>query len=928
MGGPNRRTFLKAIAATAAAPVLGGGLSLRSLAAPPSIRPDYPGWEELVRRNWKWDKRTRGAHLVGCTGGCPQWVYSRDGVVLRDEQSGDLPALTGLPDPNPRGCAKGSCAIDYMYGPYRVKHPLIRVGERGEGRWRRATWDEALQLIADRVLDTMVHHGPEAISVFSPAPAVAPVSYAAGHRFAHLIGAHTHTFYDWYGDHAPGQTQTLGVQGDVAETSDWFNSRLILIWGANPVQTRIPDTHYLIEAALNGTKVVTIAPDYSSSAAKSDTWLHPKPGTDAALALAMARVILEEGRYDKAFVAEQTDLPFLIRSDNHLFLREADLVEGGAGDRFFAYDLKTSRPVAMRGSWADQPESRVAGRRSYLGRDTLSFPNGTLGLGDVDPALEGRFKVRLKDGAIVEVRPVFDIMRARLAFYTPEMASKLTGITAPVIVALAREIAGTTPATIITGAGINHWYHGDILFRTLHLLMALTGNTGRHGGGVNHYVGQWKPVPSAGINALAFPRGVDQQRFSQTTIWTYVHAEARDGLADMGIPRHLRESLDSGQMPLYPRNGLPPKVFIAYRGNYLNQTKSQSDVLRNLWPKLELVVNINIRMDTTALYSDVVLPSAHWYEKTDLNFTEEHSWVHMTEPAIAPLFEARTDWQIFVALARKVEDTARRRGIAIVADEEFGWRRDLSRLHAQMTDNGRLARDEDAAQYILDQSPETAGMTMDALRRLGPQRLRSNWTSPMEDGVPYTPFRYFTHHKKPWPTLTGRQQFYIDHRLFLELGQELPVYRAPLEADRFPLRFNTPHSRHAVHSTFKDNDLMLRLQRGGPVLEISPADGRERGLKDNDWAELWNDHGRMICRVKLRPGEPAGRVTMHHAPELYQDLIQGGSQSVCPVRITPTHLVGDYGHLVFRPNYYGPGGSQRDVRVDVRRYTGPVPTGL
>ncbi|CAA7620493.1 molybdopterin-dependent oxidoreductase [Magnetospirillum sp. UT-4] len=928
MGAPNRRKFLKGVAAIAAAPVLGSGLSLRSLAADPAIRPDYPGWQDLVRRGWTWDRRTRGAHLVGCTGGCPHWVYSRDGIVLRDEQSGDLPALPGLPDPNPRGCAKGSCAIDYMYGPYRLKHPLIRMGERGDGKWRRASWDEALQLIADRVVDAMVRHGPDSVSVFSPAPAVAPVSYAAGHRFAHLTGAHAHTFFDWYGDHAPGQTQTLGVQCDAAETSDWFNARLILLWGANPVQTRIPDSHYLTEAALNGTRVVTIAPDYSSSAAKSDQWLHPRPGTDAALALALAHVIVEERLFDAAFVAEQTDLPLLVRSDTRRFLREADLVEGGAEDRFFAHDQASGRPVAMRGCWADQPDTRAAPRHAYLGRDTLSFPEGTLALGDLRPALEGSFRVRTRDGGDVEVRPVLELLRRTLADHSPRKAARITGIPAATITALARELAATRPATIITGAGINHWFHSDVLFRALHLLMALTGNVGRHGGGVNHYVGQWKPVPSAGINALAFPRGVSRQRFCQTTIWTYLHAEARDGIEGMDIPRRLRDSLTSGQMPLYPRGGRSPKVFICYRGNYLNQTKSQGDVLRTLWPKLDLVVNINIRMDTTALYSDVVLPSAHWYEKTDLNFTEEHTWIHMTEPAIPPMYEARSDWRIFVDLAAKVEETARRRGVTTLHDDEFGWHRDLGRLHAEMTADGRLARDEDAAQFILDNAPETKGMTLDAIRRKGPQRVVSNWTSPMEEGVPYTPFRHFTHGRKPWPTLTGRQQFYIDHSLFLELSQELPAYRPPLDSDQFPLRFNTPHSRHAVHSTFKDNDLMLRLQRGGPVLEMAPADGRQRGLADNDWAELWNDHGRLICRVKLRPGEPAGRVTMHHAPELYQDLIQGGSQSVCPIRITPTHLVGDYGHLVFRPNYYGPGGSQRDVRVEVRRYTGPVPAGL
>jgi complex iron-sulfur molybdoenzyme family reductase subunit alpha len=109
---------------------------------------------------------------------------------------------------------------------------------------------------------------------------------------------------------------------------------------------------------------------------------------------------------------------------------------------------------------------------------------------------------------------------------------------------------------------------------------------------------------------------------------------------------------------------------------------------------------------------------------------------------------------------------------------------------------------------------------------------------------------------------------------------------------------------------------------------MAPADAKIRGIKDNDWVEIWNDHGRVICRVKVRKGEQNGRVSMWHTPELYMDLIEGSSQSVLPVRIAPTHLVGNYGHLVFKPNYYGPGGTQRDARVEVKRYTGATPMPL
>ena len=926
----SRRNILKLAGTASLSAIFSGPLTLRVLAQTPDAAGphDYSGWEKLYRDQWSWDKKTRGAHLINCTGACPHYVYTKDGVVLREEQSRDLPAYPDLPDFNPRGCNKGECGADYMYAAQRVKYPLIRTGERGEGKWRRATWDEALGMVATGIVDTIQKHAPDCISVFSPVPAVAPVSFSAGHRFAHLIGAHVHSFFDWYADHPTGQTQTCGIQGDTCESADWFNSKYIILWGANAAVTRIPDAHYLNEAALNGTRIVSITPDYNSTTIKADLWVHPKPGTDAALALGMAHVIIKEKLFDAHNMKEQTDLPYLVRSDSKRFLREADVVAGGSDARFYVWDTRTNKPVLAKGSWADQPEVKPQVQPGYLGRNTLTFPDGYIALGELDPALGGMFKVTLKDGKTVEVRPVFDIYKDRiLREYSPAAVAKITGVAEKTIIDVAKNYATTKPAMIITGGGTNHWFYSDVMLRTFHLLSALTGSDGHNGGGINHYVGQWKPVNLLGIQALSFPQTGAKQRFVQTTIWTAVHGEVYDSMDNAGIDtrKFLRHSLETRQMPMYPRNGRDPKVFIVYRGNFLNQAKGQKYVLNNLWPKLDLIVNVNMRMDSTALYSDVVLPSAHWYEKTDLNTTDVHTYVNMTEPAIPPMHDSKSDWEIFALLARKVQEVAVERGMSKYFDEEFNWARDFSTLYDQQIGGGKLETAEQAAQFILDAAVATKGITLDQIREKGPQRFKANWTSPIKEGVPYTPFQFYVIDKKPWPTLTGRQQFYIDHDVFFEMGLELPVYKAPVNADKYPLLFNTAHSRHAIHSTFKDSVLMLRLQRGGPVLEMPPAEAQARGLRDNDWAEVWNDHGRLVCRVKIYNREPAGRVGMNHTPELYMDLIEGSTQTVCTIRINPTSLVGNYGHLVYRCNYYGPGGTNRDARVEVRRYTGVTP---
>lgn len=904
------------------------GLSLSTLRATPAVAGmhSYDSYEEVVRGKYGWDKKVRGTHLANCTGSCPFNVYVKDGVILREEQSRDMPQLAGVPEHNPRGCNKGVCGTDYVYGPQRVKHPLIRTGARGAGKWRRATWDEALTHIAEKIVDLSKEHGPDCLGIYTPVPAVSTVSFSAGHRFANLWGAYTYTFYDWFSDNPVAEAITMGVQNDVAETADWFNAKLILLWGANPVQTRIPDAHFIHEARYNGAQVVAIAPEYNASATHADLWVHPQPGTDTALAMGMAAVIVKEKLYDEAFLKEQTDMPLLVRADTKRFLRESDWKEGGSDDRFYCLDKKTGRIAAMKGSWADEPDKPAALQPGFFARNTLTFAPGTLELGELDPALEGTWVLPLADGKEkVEIKPVFQFLKDELEMnYTPEKVSEITGVHAEVIARLARDYAAADPAMIISGSGIGHWYHVEQIGRSLLLLTALTGNVGKNGAGFHHYSGQWKITPLLGMAKLAFPLSPKKHRFVNTAMWVYRHADF-DKVPKNGrlaqTDDYFEKSLERGWFPMYPRDGKDPKAMICYRGNWLNQSKGQAQILKKLWPKLDLIVNLNFRMDSQALYSDVVLPAAHWYEKLDLNCNAEHSFIQATFPAIEPMYESKTDWQVFRLLAQKVQEVAVKKGFARYRDEQYDLDRDYSKLYEDFTGGGKFESEPACAQFVLDTAPQTMGITLEQLREDGPQRFKSSWTSPMGEG-PYTPFQHFVQAKKPWPSLVGRMQFYIDHEWFLELNKALPVYHEPLEDEKQPLRLNTPHNRHAIHSTWKDNTSLLRLGRGGPYVLLSPKDADSRGIRDDDWVELFNEVGKVVCRAKIYPGAMPGQVTMPYAPELYMDQPVGeaGSQTPITLQINPTLLCGDYAQLKFKANYYGPLAGQRDVRVEVKKH--------
>lgn len=894
----------------------------------------YRSWESLYRDQFQWDKVVRSTHSANCTGSCSWMVYVKDGVMIREEQAADYPRINSdLPDYNPRGCQKGACFVEYVYGAQRLKYPLIRKGlrtgqpaPRGSGEWERVSWDEALTFIAAKLLDNIYEHGPDTNTFFSVIPAMSPVSFASGARLCHFLGGVFLSFYDWYCDLPPGEPITWGVQTEACECADWFNSKYIILWGANIVQTRIPDAHFAYEARYNGAKICCVSPDYNSSAIHADHFLPIQPGTDAQLAMGLAKLLVDNNWIDRTYVTEQTDLPLLVRRDTGKFLRASDLEPKGDAEVFYLWDRTYNRPVVAPGC---------------LGLVKRDKETASIRLDGIDAALDGTFTVTLANGKQVSVTTVFERLREELRKYPLDKVARVTGLPAHEIEAMARDLGTRRPAMIIHGAGTNHWFHNDSITRAFILLTALTGNVGVNGGGFNHYVGQERIWPEHGFKELAFPRGPKKQRWQNTTLWTYIHSSNRDPHPYGGRPIEdwIRDSVANSWMPLWPRNDWAslkdlkdpprkPRSLIVWRANYLNQAKGNELIFDSLWKQLDLVVDINYRMDTTALYSDVVLPAASYYEKTDLNSTDCHSFMHPFGKALEPLFESKTDWDIFAALARKIAELAQKR--QPYRDAGLDWERDFTRLYDDWSDGGRLATDEAACDFILSHSAETRGMTYQSLAA-APQRFVATdpevWTSDIEPGIAYTPFKHHVEQKRPWRTLVGRQQFYIDHDWFLQLGEALPSYQEPIPEDdsKYPLFWNTPHGRWSIHSTWRDHRQMLRLQRGVPIVYLHPEDAKDRGIQDGDWVRIFNQIGATVCLCQVLPGEKRGRLTMYHGWEKFLGFAEGGWQSLTYIKIKPTQLVGQYGHLNFKLNYWGPTGNNRDIKVQIEKYAGAPP---
>jgi nitrate reductase / nitrite oxidoreductase, alpha subunit len=713
---------------------------------------------------------------------------------------------------------------------------------RGKGGLVRATWDEATEMVAAAHVHTVKAFGPDRVAGFSPIPAMSMVSHASGARFFSLMGATMLSFYDWYADLPVASPQVFGDQTDVPESGDWWDAGYLIMWGSNVPVTRTPDAHWMAEARYRGQKVIAVSPDYADNVKFADEWLAAQPGTDGALAMAMGHVILKEFFVDRQvgyftdYVKRYTDLPFLVRLEPGAdgtwkpgkSLTAADLSGAEATTENAAFktvilDATTGAPLVPNGSLGFRYGEEGVGRWN-------------LDLGDADPLLsvagEGAETAEVRLARFDEpgelrrgvptrrvaghlVTTVYDLLLAQYGVqrdglpgvwpsgyddveqpYTPAWQETITSVPAQAAARIAREFAQNAEdsrgrSMIIMGAGTNHWFHSDTIYRSFLTLTTLTGCQGVNGGGWAHYVGQEKCRPVTGWAQLAF--GLDWSRpprqMIQTAYW-YLHtdqfrydgfgadtlaAATSDGqLAGKTTADLIALAARLGWMPSYPtfdRNpldladdakasGLPlgdyvvkeltegrlrfacedpdapenfPRLLTVWRANLLGSSaKGNEYFLKHLlgadnalrateappearpkdlvWRdeapigKLDLLLSLDFRMTSTTIFSDVVLPAATWYEKHDLNTTDMHPFIHSFNPAIAPPWQTRTDWDAFKTIATKFSQ---------LAENHLGVRQDVVAVPLQHDTPDELATPHGkVADWAAGECAPVPGVTM------------------------------------------------------------------------------------------------------------------------------------------------------------------------------------------------------------------------
>jgi len=947
-----RRDFLRSLGATTVLLSLGrldfahaAGESGSGAATLPPVAA-YRSWEDVMRKQWSWDRVVRCTHnRSNCMSACAWDVYVKDGIVWREEQAHtyDEGGRDGTPDFFPRGCQKGACYSKLMTSPQRLRYPMERVGERGSGKWKRISWDQALDKVADAVVAAATAHGTETI-VGMPGPNFdhGPDS-AAEFRLLRTLGATTIDTFAGIGDVPVGITQTYGMFMNDGTIDDYFRSDFIVLWCANPLYTRIPDMHFIIEARYRGATVAVVSPDYNATATRADVWLNPKIETDAALALAMAQVMLAENLHRADYVKEQTDLPFLVRTDSGKFLLERDVVAGGREDAFYLWDEATSAPALAPGSQG------------------MSKPS--LALGDLRPALQGRWKVKLADGAMAEVEPLFEQLRRQLdARSTPEMAEKITGVGAATIRDVARRMAAAKATLIYASTGACKHYHSDLMHRSFALLVALTGSQGRPGGGVR--LGSWWGVagwddiglggPSTLMKTMMRLTGrpavrdiegymVKKAQEETTTMelpWLHVHGgydrvmgnpAYNDPDNPLSMDEAIKQSFEHKWLPIHPAPGKDPKVFLVNSINPLRRWAAPQIALEHLWPKFDLIVNVNAQMSTTGMHSDILLPAAAFYEKVGIKYAWAFiPYLVLNDQAVKPQGESRNEWWIFGNLAKRIQQRARARGVT-TAKDGFANDRDLSRYFDDVYSEGGIFDPDDVQtgmKYIFENSEVCEGTTWDEsikrglvpVKKHAPYGFLNHISSDIDFTKPLYPNSWQTDAKESWPTITGRQQFRIEHEWFVAAGEALPVHKNPPAAGgKYPLRMTGGHTRWSIHTIWRSQPDLLRLQRGEPVLYMNADDAAARGITDNDRVRTSNDVGTFECIVKTAPSMQPGQVAIYHAWENFQFTKHKGQQEPIPGPWKSHHLAGGYGQIHVRSSYSGPNFAPRGVAVDVQK---------
>jgi anaerobic selenocysteine-containing dehydrogenase len=549
-----------------------------------------------------------------CAQSCPLFATVLDERLVRIEANPNTPYAGA--------CGRARAAISALYSPNRIKSPLIRVGERGEGKFRKASWDEALDLVAKKMVQ--LRETGEARSVaylprFNSAPGMDKEFFA-------LYGTPNNV---GYGDSCFGNALQVGLgavcgaklekgvpaAGTTATSTDYEKAAYGLLVGRNPGGGLVTYTWGVSfgRGRKNGMKITVVDPRKPSEAGESDTeWLPIRPGTDAAFLLALMNVILEKGYYDAPYLLKHSNAPMLV-------------------------DLATGMPVKTREKVVKDAKPGQEPELDYLVHDHVK---GFIFAADTAaPALLGDYQLE-QDGKTIHAKTALQYLLDESRQFTPAWAEKVCDVPAARIVAVAEKLNQNKPKVFIDRGYRSERYASSLREKiTISTLNVLLGGFGVEGGTLWNRTAHLKGVMS-----------VEKPKDESIMGWYMKH----DPDLKMASASHYRRVYARAILEGKP---YPSKLAFFYGQNIVGGSSGGSEIAEAL-KKLEMVVAVSPFFNETTLFADVILPDATFMERdealNDTGYKSPVPTIGVNRAAIAPLFDTKDGYWIISQLAKRV----------------------------------------------------------------------------------------------------------------------------------------------------------------------------------------------------------------------------------------------------------------------------------
>jgi anaerobic selenocysteine-containing dehydrogenase len=740
----------------------------------------------------------------GCHGGCGILAHIKNGKLAKIEGDPDHPFSHG------RLCARVLAMTQYVGHPDRLRHPLKRVGRRGEGKWERISWDEAFQTIEKNMKALREQFGPQSM-VFNAGtgrdiyPWICMLAYAYGSPNV-MFGLSGQACY------GPRVAAVDTVMGDFAvfDAGQWFPDRYedprfkrpecMIIWGYN-IHATCPDNlfgHWIVDMMKKGTKIICVDPRLSWFASRAKHWLQLRPGTDSALAMGFLNVIVNEDLYDHDFLMNWTNATHLIRKDTGKLLREHELIPGGSQANFVAWDTAAAKAVV----W-----------------DTAAVEYRPK---EVKPMTTGDCNVTLADGETITCHTVWNAFCNEVHRYPPDRIEEITGVPSDAIARAARFYAQSKPASIHWGVAVDMTPALTPLVQAISCLWALTGNLDVPGGNVTARL-------AFDVAPYALPGSKGAIRLKSKAL-----DKPRIG-ADRYMPLdkfYWRCQTDMTLEQIFTEKPYPIKGLWNQTAGVLQGLGMDPKRWREALKKLEFVVAVDLFHTPTTQYADIVLPAATFLEKDSFR-----SWwvpLQSTNKAMT-VKECLSDVEINFELAKRF-------------DPEFSF---------------------ETIHDLYDDILKPSGLTFKELQEKGwaypPEGSSSCPYLRHEKGL-LRPDK-----KAGFRTPTGRFELYATLREEWDL-EPLPHHEEPPFtpvsrpdlAENYPLILSTGRRSPAFFHSEHRNIPWLRSLDPDPVVEIHPKTAAENGIGHGEWVWVENWLGRAKLKAKLTSVVPTWMVMAAH----------------------------------------------------------------